>query len=319
MICFTRFSVSDRRISPGSAFFSAASAGALGLCLSGQANAAQVFSGAGNANATAQIQAFRDSIGGAKNTDPAPHADGRREITWDGVKLDGTDANPNTQVIDNGKTVAIPINRFQNVGALFEEVYSVSGDGFSSVNPASAGQFPAFSPNNTFVMFDFDPNAFDDRLIQQSFIVPSDPTTTPVPQATKAFGAIFVGVEDPTSSSIEYFGLDQNGSRVSLGKFFVPAGPAGEAEFLGVNFGSPVVTDVELTVGTNALFNFDGTTVHSFGAQNLTAGVDLAVTDDFVFAEPANAAPPIPLPPAALLAIPGVVPAILAGKRRALH
>ena len=70
----------------------------------------------------------------------------------------------------------------------------------------------------------------------------------------------------------------------------MPTGASGEPQFLGVLFDSPVVTDVNLTVGTNTLFNFDGTSFQSFGAENLAGGTDLAVTDDFVFAEPTMAA-----------------------------
>jgi hypothetical protein len=47
---------------------------------------------------------------------------------------------------------------------------------------------------------------------------------------------------------------------------------------------------VKLAVGTNTLFNFDGTNFQSFGAENLAGGTDLAVTDDFVYAEPTVAA-----------------------------
>ena len=186
------------------------------------------------------------------------------------------------------------------VSELFEDSYAVSGDGFASVNPATAGQFPAFSPKNTFVMQDQTLYQFDDRLIGQSFIIPG----------TRGFGAIFVDVEKP-GSSIEYFGHDTNGKEISLGTFAVPTGASGEPQFLGVLFDNAVVTDVNLTVGTNALFNFDGTSFQSFGAENLAHGTDLAVTDDFVFAEPAMAAViPEPETYAMLLAGLGLIGAI---------
>lgn len=243
-----------------------------------------VYSGSG-ANATTALDAFRAAIGGAKNTG-APETSGRREISWDGVRLDGTDVNPNTQVVDSGHTVIIPVDRFRGQGALFEDPYAVSGDGFASVNPATAGQFPAFSPNNTFVMQDDTPSQFDDRFIGQSFTIPSTATAA----GTRGFGAIFVDVEKAGSSSIEYFGHDSSGHEVSLGTFNVPTGASGEPQFLGVLFDQPVVTDVKLAVGTNTLFNFDGTNFQSFGAENLAGGTDLAVTDDFVYAEPTVAA-----------------------------
>lgn len=62
--------------------------------------------------------------------------------------------------------------------------------------------------------------------------------------------------------------------------------PVDRFQNVGVLFDQPIVTDVTLTVGTHALFSFDGTTLSSFGPQNLANGIDLAITDDFVFAEP---------------------------------
>lgn len=228
-----------------------------------------IFSGSGT-TATNAFNDFRTAIGGGSR------------IGWDGVRLDGTDANPNTQVIDPGKTVAISVDRFLGAGALFADPYAVSGDGFASVNPDTTGEFPAFSPQNTFVMFDFNSGQFNDRFIEQSFVLPG----TNIAAGTRGFGAIFVDTENSDSSSIEYFGTTTSGAKISLGKFFVPVGASGEPQFLGVLFDSPIVTEVQLTVGTNALFSFDGTTIQSFGGEDLENGTDLVATDDFVFATP---------------------------------
>ena len=85
------------------------------LCIpSAWAASPVVFSGSG-AEATTALDAYRTAIGGAKNIG-GPEASGRREINWDGVKLDGTDVNPNTQVVDPGHTVVIPVDRFENQG-----------------------------------------------------------------------------------------------------------------------------------------------------------------------------------------------------------
>ena len=268
-----------------------------------------VYSGSG-ADATTALDAFRAAIGGVKNT-AGPEASGRREISWDGVKLDGTDANPNTQVVDSGHTVVIPVDRFRAQGALFEDPYAVSGDGFASVNPGTAGQFPAFSPNNTFVMQDETPYQFDDRFIGQSFTIPGTATAA----GTRGFGAIFIDVEKAGSSSIEYFGHDAGGHEVSLGTFAVPTGASGEPQFLGVLFDNPVVADVNLTVGTNTLFNFDGTSFQSFGPENLSGNTDLAVTDDFVFAEPTMAAA-VPEPSSYALMLAGLCLLGFAARRK---
>jgi len=226
--------------------------------------AAAAFSAATTADATTALNAFRTAI---TNVNATPSA-----INWDGVKLDGTDNNGNTTTIVAGKITGIPVNRFQVRGALFDRVLAVANDGFVSANPAVANQFPAFSPANTFASFNS--NKYD-----QLFVLASQPTTAPIAAATRGFGAIFLDVEREQSSSIEYF----NGA-VSLGKFFVPPGASGQAQFLGVLFGAPIVTRVTITAGTAQVFNFNNGQVTAGGSENETT--DLAVLDDFLFAEP---------------------------------
>ncbi len=230
-----------------------------------------VYSGSG-ANTASVFADFQAAIGGGSR------------IAWDGVKLDGTDANPNTRVIDSGKTVEIPVDRFRNVGAIYADPYTVSGDGFNSVSPVTAGQFTAFTKNNIFAMFDPNDGEFEDRFIEQTFVVPGTNTAA----LTRGFGAIFTDVELAGTSSIEYFGSQG----VSLGKYDVPVGASGETQFLGVLFDQPLIESVRLTLGTHAVFSFDGSVVKSL---NLAEGMDIAATDDFLFATPVAA---VPLPSA---------------------
>jgi uncharacterized protein (TIGR03437 family) len=200
-----------------------------------------------------------------------PQASGRREINWDAVRLDGTDFNNNTTLLIPGKLTGIPVNRFQARGARFNRVLAVSNDGFASANPTMAGQFPAFSPANTFCSFEVTKDTV--------FVLASAPTTTPVPASTRGFGAIFLDVEKDHTSTIEYF----NGS-ISLGKFFVPKGANGETQFLGVLFPSPVVTRVALTTGSADVFSVNNGQVVSGGPESETK--DLVSLDDFIYAEP---------------------------------
>jgi hypothetical protein len=243
------------------------------------------FSGVGGTNtsggALTALNAFEAAIGGVKNTAPAPQNGGFRTITWDGVAVDGTDFGGNTTVIVPNKVVGIPINRFQTQGSLFETIYAVSADGFQSVNPnvaaASPALFPAFSPTKTFAMF-------NDNGIDFSFIRPSGANTAAAPAASRGFGAIFLNVRLPNTTSIEFFNGDN-----SLGKFFVPVGTQGQAEFLGELFNSSVVTRVSLILGTDVLFSFNGTTFSAGAADNPGAGHNLVDTDDFIYAEPVAA------------------------------
>jgi hypothetical protein len=276
----------------------------VGLVSAGHA-ATLVFVGSGQAGATNAFNAFQLAIGGGNNGSAPPRSDGFRTINWDGVGLNGDDANPNTFVVDLGKTVAIPVDRFRNVGTIYAEIYVVSGDGFASLNPDTAGEFPPFSPNNVFAMSGLNDDKFEDRFIEQSFVLPG----TDVKASTRGFGAIFVDVETDTSSSIEYF----NGSE-SLGTYYVPKANSGEPSFLGVLFDQPVITDVTMTVGTNTLFNVAGRVLQPFGPEDLAGGIDLAVTDDFVYAEPSQ----IPEPSLGLVSL---VVAALGGtswRRRAM-
>src|SRR5262249_37219187 len=141
----------------------------------------------------------------------------------------------------------------------------------------TAGQFPAFSPKNTFAMF-------DENTLEMSMILPSAPTTAPHQAGSRGFGAIFVGVQLPYTSSIEYF----NGS-TSLGKYYVQPGPAGQPEFLGVLFDGKVVTNVEITLGNKVLFFVHDHQPVPGGPKDLLHGKDIAVVDDFVYSEPGAA------------------------------
>ncbi len=250
------------------------------LCAAPNTLAQQVFSGASGTETTTALNAFRTAIGGADNGAAAtPQNGGRREITWDGVRLDGTDFNNNTTVFVANKITGIPVNRFQGRGVLFKDITAVSNDGFVSANAGVTGQFNAFSPANTFA-------ALNSNKIEMNFVLVSAPTASQVPAATRGFGAIFLDVEQANTSSIEYF----NGT-VSLGKFFVPAGQSGQTQFLGVLFNAPIVTRVVITVGTATLFNFNNGQVSAGIADisvNATQYADQAATDDFVLAEPVS-------------------------------
>jgi hypothetical protein len=244
---------------------------------------AGVFTGGNTGNATTAAQAlasFETSIGGVKNTAPSPQNGGFRTITWDGVKVDGTDSVAglhSTTVITPGHTVGIPLNRFQGQGVFFGAVYAVSNDGFVDVNPNVSGLFPTFSTPNTFAMF-------NDNGIDFKFVTASTPNTAPADAESRGFGAIFLNVQQP-GTTIQYF----NGNTL-IDTVNVPTNAsAGTAIFAGELFTKAIVTNVLLTLGNGVIFKFDGTTVTSGGAN--TATNNLVAVDDWAFAEPVATAP----------------------------
>src|SRR4029079_18774064 len=79
---------------------------------------------------------------------------------------------------------------------------------------------------------------------------------------------------------------------VRLGKFLVPPGERGQAQFLGVLFNTPIVTRVIITAGAAQVFNFSNGQVTA-GLPDLTVNAvqyaDQSVADDFIIAEPVAA------------------------------
>jgi hypothetical protein len=238
---------------------------------------AGIFTGGNTGNATtaaAALANFEATIGGPKNTAPAPQQSGFRTITWDGVKVDGTDSvgGPNsTTVITPGHTVGIPLDRFQGQGVFFGAVYAVSNDGFVDTNPNVAGLFPAFSPKNTFAMF-------NDNGIDFKFVAPSATNTALVSAAARGFGAVFQNVMQ-SGTTIQFF----HGGTL-LDTVNVPAGGQGSQVFAGELFSQPIVTNVLLTLGNGVIFKFDGTTLTPGGTNG--GGTNLVTVDDWAFAEP---------------------------------
>jgi hypothetical protein len=238
-----------------------------------------LFDGGDNGNPTSAAQAlsnFEAAVGGVKNTSPSPQSGGFRTITWDGVKVDGTDSvgGPNsTTVITAGHTVGIPLDRFQGQGVFFGAVYAVSNDGFADVNPNVAGLFPAFSAPNTFAMF-------NDNGIDFKFVAASSPGGALVSAASRGFGAVFLNVQQP-GTTIQYF----HGSSIPFSTLNVPTNSTpGAAVFSGELFNDPIVTNVLVTLGQGVIFKFDGTTVTSGGVDS--ASNNLVAVDDWVYAEP---------------------------------
>lgn len=216
------------------------------------------------ASITATRDAFRDAVGGGSTAGANGSFGGvRREINWDGVPNARADA-------------AFLPNNFFNVNSPRGAVFSTPGDGF--MVSANAGQavatlfgfedsLQAFSPQRLFT-------AINSNITDVTFFVPGTSDVA----ATRAFGAIFTGVEDYGQTKMEFFDAQgkliyQQDAMVSGNKGF---------SFLGaIASGDELISRVRLTSGL--------ATIASNGVLGHAAG-DLVAMDDFVYAEPTIAA-----------------------------
>jgi hypothetical protein len=225
----------------------------------------------GTATTAAGITSIRDDFRAAIGGGTVAGANGsfggvRREINWDGV--------PDMFSAPN----LMPPNFF-NVNSPRGAVFSTPGTGFEvsanagvapidfgDINATYVGDFEAFSPQRLFT-------AIGSNATDVTFFLPG--TTTPA--TTSAFGAIFSDV-DLTGSSLQFFDIFNN----SLGIFAVPSLLGSQTfEFLGVQFDSSVINRVRITSGNSALS----------AGTNDGGAFDVAVMDDFLYAEPQAAVP----------------------------
>jgi hypothetical protein len=260
----------------------------------GLAQAQTVFSGSG-ANAAAiqtNVDAFRTSLGTLNPNVAGSFGSGRREINWDGVPDNFSSPN------------AFPANFF-NVNSPRGAVFSTPGSSlqvsanlvnptataveFGNIDPAYPGFFAPFSPQRLFT-------AIGSNIVDVSFFVPGSAEAA----LTRGFGAVFSDVDTANLTSISFF----DATNTLLRTDFAPAFAGNQTfSFLGVDFGSAVVSRVRITNGD----------------QLLAAGsvlMDLVVMDDFIYGEPiALAAIPEPEVHALMLAGLGLLAGVL--RRRA--
>ena len=209
----------------------------------------------------AKLTEFRAALGGQLNAPNSPPADsGRREINWDGVPAALTDVD------------TFPAGFF-NANSKRGAVYATPGTGlrvdstdFASVNAGLAAQFTTFSAKKLFM-------PVGSNVVDVSFRLVGTTTLGLV----KGFGAVFVDVDKPGSTTIEFFDAQDQ----SLGVVRSPnhTGGAQLLSFVGAVFEAPIVARVRITSGDAAL---------TATIQDVSAGgaADLVVMDDFLFGEP---------------------------------
>jgi hypothetical protein len=232
---------------------SAAIVGQEGYAISAAADRSQfrVFTATGDIAPT--LAEFRTALGAQLNVTPGPFDAGHREIKWDGA--------PELMPGDFFNTTVKAGAIFTTDGSGFR---NSAGD-FAEINPAYADDFNFFSQPKTFM-------PIGSAELTTSFRVPGTETRA----ATKGFGLVFSDVERVGAASIKLF--DAEGR--SLGQYHAPvrSDPAGFS-FVGVVFESSIVAEVRITSGQRAL---------GADVQDLSDGgnLDLAVMDDYLYAEP---------------------------------
>ena len=99
----------------------------------------------------AALANFKTTAGGADNgTASGEQGGGFRQVTWDGIAVDGKD--PGSTVIASGHVVAVARSRVQPWGLELGPNVAVATDGFASMN--SHAGFPPFSRPNEWAPFD---------------------------------------------------------------------------------------------------------------------------------------------------------------------
>ncbi len=213
-----------------------------------------VISGGGNI--IPLIEQFRNLLGENNGNKPA-QSKGRREINWDGV--------PD----EKAAPAFLPSDVFRVRGAILE----TPGDGvqasarpgnpagtlprFGNINPTYVTLFNHFSAERLF-------SPVGSNTVNLTFVQPG----TNRPALIRGFGAVYVDV-DTEHTAFEFFDRKDN----SLGRFAVPPNNGGFS-FLGVAFPKSIVARVRIDYGTDQIGPDDG-------PDN-----DVAVMDDFIFAEP---------------------------------
>lgn len=213
------------------------------------------------------VDAFRAQFGPNRGTGPGPFATGFRTINWDGVP--DSAAQPNATPGDFFNSVALRGIVFNTPGAA---VITSARPGnpsniapfFAGIDPSYATAFQAFTQDRIFT-------PVLSTIVDATFFVPSSPTT---PASVNGFGVVFCDVDVVNSATIECFGPDGK----SLGVFAAP--PANNClSFVGVIFdnGERVVR-VRITHGS--------LTIGLGHVDNVAAGADVVVADDYMYGEP---------------------------------
>lgn len=211
-----------------------------------------------------ELAQFRLLLGDPLNGTPNQTV-GRREVNWDGVGVANTNNNNFPRNFFNDTTNPGNNNRkrgleYINTGVAFR----IDSSNFRDIDLSYEDEFFPFSNKRLLV-------ASGSVFSEIEFKLAG--TTTPA--FVRGFGIVFSDVEDPNSTSVEFF----NGNK-SLGVFKAPVKNAnGSFSFLGVFFPNEKITRVKIKAGTAPL---------APGVKDVTdnGGNDLVAFDDVFYDEP---------------------------------
>ena len=205
---------------------------------------------------------FEAMAGGDDNgTTAGEQGSGFRHWTPAGIAVDGSD--PGSTAIPGGHTAALSPSRLQPWGIEWGPAVAVANDGFASVN-SHAG----FTPPDLWAPFNSNTTTFQ-------VVAPGSPTQA----VTRGLGIVFVSPGN-AGATIDYYSGNTLVGQVS---------PQSGTSFAGMLFADPVVTRVDITLGTEAMFGFDGSTL----TPGTTASNTLTAGDDVVLAEPGAGQPTV--------------------------
>lgn len=215
---------------------------------------AEVFSASGDSLGIAgKIADFRTALGA-----------GHFAVNWDGVPANVSDVDNFPGDFFGASDANAPAGRKRGLITSGAPGFRVSTKDFSDIDLSYDAEFDAFSKAKTFM-------SIGSAVSEASFRIAG--TTTP--GSVKGFGVVFSDVDDPGSTTLQFY----NGTK-NLGVFKVAVRKTnGGFSFLGVRFPNEVITRVVIKSGDAVL---------AAGVTDKTAGgnKDLVVMDDFFYSNP---------------------------------
>lgn len=231
------------------------------------------------------FEEFRQLLGGAapNGNGAAATPSGHRQINWDaGAVPFDMPGNFFAETVDRGCTIASSANEFRVSNPLDGEA-GAPDDNFDSIDSDAAANFNTFSAERLF-------SPVETNNIAVKFEIPGSDDVGYV----TGFGAVFVDVNEEEVTKMTAYAADG----CIIGESFVPPS-AGGLSFLGifsrVEFGSPPIASIEITLGdqdldeSNAGCNIFCTLLSIFGIDTSISG-DQVVLDDFLYGEPVSLA-----------------------------